>query len=441
MRKVLILAYDFPPYISVGALRPYSWFKYFPDFNVKPIVVTRQWSTKYGNYLDYIAPGESYKTIIEENEEHVVIKTPYKPNYANRILLKYGDNKFKLIRKLITGYYEMAQFIFNVGTKSGLYYGANEYLKNNKVDVIIATGSPHILFKYASKLSKKYKTPWIADYRDPWSQSQSRNKNGWLKYWNRYFEKKFLKNVSLITVATEFVKGKVSTLLKDKQFIEVLNGYDPITAKKSSEVKPTESYLSIALAGTIYKWHPIESILKSIAVVKSSNPDIKLRLKLFGTNKEAYIKDFISKESPEILDLIEFHSKLHNEELLPELAKEHLMLLFNDHSLVGTKIYDYLAVKRNILFCYTEETVKELYKLPYYKDEIASISNQIQQDIIAKTNSGYLIKNSNDLREHIINLYDEFLKNGKIECNSVNIEFYSRKKQAEIFCNQLIFNE
>jgi len=27
-KKVLILAYDFPPYVSVGGMRPYNWYRY-----------------------------------------------------------------------------------------------------------------------------------------------------------------------------------------------------------------------------------------------------------------------------------------------------------------------------------------------------------------------------------------------------------------------------
>ncbi len=41
MKKVLIIAYDFPPLNSVGAKRPYSWYKYFKKYNVYPIVITR----------------------------------------------------------------------------------------------------------------------------------------------------------------------------------------------------------------------------------------------------------------------------------------------------------------------------------------------------------------------------------------------------------------
>ena len=55
MKKVLILAYDFPPYVSVGGLRPHAWYKYLKEFGVEPIVVTRQWENVHGNHLDYIS--------------------------------------------------------------------------------------------------------------------------------------------------------------------------------------------------------------------------------------------------------------------------------------------------------------------------------------------------------------------------------------------------
>ena len=85
MKKVLILAYDFPPYASVGALRPYSWYKYLHEFGIYPVVVTRQWNNKYGNHLDYIASGYSSQPVIEESERGTIIRTPYFPNLANKL--------------------------------------------------------------------------------------------------------------------------------------------------------------------------------------------------------------------------------------------------------------------------------------------------------------------------------------------------------------------
>ena len=41
--KVLIFAHDFPPLTSIGAMRPESWFNYFKEFGLHPIIVTRNW--------------------------------------------------------------------------------------------------------------------------------------------------------------------------------------------------------------------------------------------------------------------------------------------------------------------------------------------------------------------------------------------------------------
>ena len=89
-----------------------------------------------------------------------------------------------MLRKAINLYYELFQFLLPIGSKSSLYDAANQYLLNNKVDAIIATGDPFILFKYASKLGTKQNTPWVADYRDVWTQDSFIQKRFILKKWN-----------------------------------------------------------------------------------------------------------------------------------------------------------------------------------------------------------------------------------------------------------------
>src|SRR5688572_5192581 len=129
MKKVLILAYDFPPYVSVGGIRPFNWYKFLPESGIHPVVVTRQWVNKYRDYRDYISKSESDEVIIESDEMRTIVKTPYIPNIANRILLKHGESKYRFIRRLISAFYELGQFIFPMGSKYQLYKAANEYLK------------------------------------------------------------------------------------------------------------------------------------------------------------------------------------------------------------------------------------------------------------------------------------------------------------------------
>ena len=46
----------------------------------------------------------------------------------------------------------------------------SEYLKDNKIDAVISTGPPHSMHLIALGLKQKFNIPWIADFRDPWTQ-------------------------------------------------------------------------------------------------------------------------------------------------------------------------------------------------------------------------------------------------------------------------------
>jgi len=429
MKKVLILAYDFPPYVSVGGLRPYSWYKYFKEFGLYPIVVTRQWGNKYGNHLDYVAQSDSNETIIEETEYGTIIRTPYSPNLSNRILLKYGDNKFRFIRKLITAYYEFMQFVFFIGPKSGIYQGAQNYLSQNNVDVIIATGEPFVLFKYASKLSSIYDTPWIADFRDPWSQNKNRNRYKIIKLVYAYFEKRYLKKVSKILTVSAFLVSKISMLIKHKEIITIQNGYDLKYAAEASDVKQYTDLFTIAFAGTIYEWHPWRIALQCLNDFAEQN-EISLRLNIYGVNIQKQIEEYLNSNCSKSL-MVNFYPKMPNNLLLQELAKANVLLLFNDYSILGTKIFDYLAVCRKILLCFSEDPLAlELKKKYFCISEFAQHSNKLQEELILETDSGIIVKNESHLHEVLMKITREFNEYKKISCNSKGIEAYSRRNQA-----------
>ena len=434
MKKVLILAYDFPPYVSVGGLRPYSWYKYFKEFGLYPIVVTRQWENKYGNQLDYIAPSECNKTIIEEAEFGTIIRTPYKPNLSNRLLIKYGEKRFRLLRKIITAYYEFMQFVFFVGPKSGLFFGAKEYIKANKVDYIIATGEPFVLFKYASSLSATFKIPWIADYRDPWSQNKIRSANLLLYIYNRYNEKKFIKNANQIITVNDFFVHKIRALINNKNVSIVANGFDPEIQAECLKVSQTSTKLSIAFVGTVYPWHPIASVLEVLDnFVKAGKDDIILNF--YGINNSKQIEKHLEM-LPYIKANVKIHDKVPYEIMMRRLAENNLLLLFNYYSFIGTKIYDYLAANRKILFCYSEDANAEKLKNEYFVLDDKKWSHHTpQEDLIRLTQSGIIVKDEEHLFNVLAELCSEFDAKSYIENNAIGVENYSRKVQSKILAN------
>ena len=432
MTKLLILAYDFPPYISVGGMRPYNWYRYLKEFGVEPIVITRQWENVHGNHLDYISEGSSDQAIIEETEFGIIIKAPYKPNLANRLMLKYGENKFRIIRKSISAFYEFAQFFFAVGPKSSIYKTAKQYLKSNRVDAIIATGDPFVLFSYAAQLSKEFKTPWIADYRDPWSQNVNLKKYFILKKWNHYIEKKNVSSASYIRTVSKFVHSKIDKLIPNKPFSITPNGYDTMVIDKIKNIQQNKDELCMSFVGTIYNWHPIDSFLRIADKFLSQVPNAKIIFKFYGTNIPDQLNQMLDVSYPNLKKHIVISPKIQNDVLLEKLAADNVMLLFNDYSIMGTKIFDYLGIRRKMILCYENDPEANLLKQKYYAiDESGSESKQLQADLITETNSGVIVKDSAHLLTVLEELYAEFQATGQIACDSHGVEQYSRKIQVE----------
>jgi len=438
MKKILILAYDFPPYVSAGGLRPYSWYLHLNKFGYEPIVVSRQWENKYGDQRDYILPSETDRVVIEKTEFGTIIKTPYRPNLSQRILLKHGEGKFVIIRKSLTLFYELAQYILPVGPKKKLYKSAKEYLRKNKVDFILATGEPFVLFNYASKLSKKFSVKWIADYRDPWSQAAWRKSNFLMARMNNRFEKKALKSAAAISTVSTYVEEVIRPNIPHEIPVHIqTNGYDSEVFEQKEQLPPSNK-LILTFAGSVYPWHPIHDVLNTLNAYLEKYPSAPIEINLIGTNKESELEEYVTNHCKTLKHVLKMSPRVSNTALADELMRSHILLLFNDHAVLGTKIFNYLAAKRRILLCYTNCPKTEKLReetFAYAKSEFDRVS--LQKELIEKTNSGIPVENNEHLTE-LLNTFQEELKNtGEIICNSHSIEQYSRVNQIKTFAKFL----
>lgn len=430
MKKILILAYDFPPYVSVGGLRPFSWYKDLKQFGYEPVVVTRQWSNELGNELDYIAPGKSQKTIIECEVHGVILRTPYKPNLSNRLLLKHGARKFRLIRKLVSAWYEFTQFLFVTGPKKQLYVEASKYLsENSDVAAIVATGDPFVLFKYAYDLSRRYQVPWIADYRDPWSNDIYLKRKPLLRWWSALMERKTVRNADCVTTVNHLLAEHIQRIAQPKEIEIIINGFDSEAVAQSREVKQSDKTLQFAFIGQIYDWYPIESffeVFNSFAMSKN------VLFNFYGISQQRRIEDLLKAKYPELISKVHFHNRMPNKDLLRRIAADNVMILFNNYSIMGTKIFDYVGVKRKILLCYTNDSEAKALKDKFFKiDDSINTRKSLQADLLNETDAGIPVEDKSHLATVLNEIHDEFTHSGQINCKSRNTEVYSRRFQTQ----------
>ncbi len=381
--------------------------------------------------------------MIEEYDKGTIIRAPYFPNWSNRLILNRGDKKWKLARKAYSAAIEYGQYVLPLGPKRTIYLSAKEYLQKNKVDVILATGDPFILFHYANELSQEFKLPWIADYRDPWTLNSDDKKSLIEKKIQGYLERKIVSNASSISTVSDFVRFKIEQVVKSKQqsFIILPNGYDDEAINKVKDIPQSRSELTISLVGSLYDWHPYEHFLATCAQFLEQKKQ-NIKFKFYGTNRKTELEHIIQYKFPILKNHVEIIGKMPNDQLLEELAKDNVMLLFNYYSYMGTKIFDYLGINRKILLCFTDDKEAQKLKSAYYKvNENNNFSGSLQADLIGNTKSGVCVKDASELLVILDELYEEFSVSNEIKCNSIHIDNHSRRNYVKVLSDFINKNE
>ncbi len=237
--------------------------------------------------------------------------------------------------------------------------------------------------------------------------------------------------VSLKTeVAT--LKSQVASLEKENAALRKEN------ARKASQISQTTKGLNIAFTGSLYKWHPIKLFLEEIENIMQQNEDFAIHINFYGINEENFLRSLLTT-LPKLQTVCNIYPKTPNVILLENLAKNNVLLLFNDYSILGTKIFDYLAVRRHIILCFSEDEEALNLKKQYFPiNDNHNLDKNLQEQMILEKNGGTVIKNRKDLHIVLNNLLDEYNRTCNIACNSSHIEDVSRKYQTKLLVKFLL---
>jgi glycosyltransferase involved in cell wall biosynthesis len=420
-KKVIILAHDFPPFDSVGAKRPASWFKKFKALGIEPLVITRQWSDKNINFLDTIKGSDNTYTLKERNSEGIIFRVPYLPDFKDRMILKYGMNRFVFLRKMISFVSLYFRFLFPIFDPTrNIYLAAEKYLKEEKCDFILATGEPFILFKYASQLSRKFKIPYIVDYRDGWTSNQSEQKRSlpekMLSAFYKRQEQKYVKQAAFISAAAPAYAGDLKKTFPNKKIKVIYNGFEKEVLDSIGKVEQQSEVFEIAYAGVLYPYQQLETFLEGYQkFIEEHKP--KTRLLFYGLSFYPSMVDRVKSFNEDLLPFLHFTERLPYPDLMRKLQESQIMLLLSNEHLnwLSAKVFDYLAVNRKIILV---------------KNDFG-----ILEKILKDSNGGEAFSDSEEVSRFLAKNYSDFLKQGKVTHHTQINHFYSREQQAACFAD------
>lgn len=417
-KHVLIISYFFPDCSLTAAQRPDVWANELNKHGFIPIVITRKWERKILDYAD-----EGYATtphVVEDIFDHKIIyKTPYKSKLRDKLYIKFGKNKFKLIRQILSAINLITR---NINPKFSpfypLYSAADKAIKKYKPSAIIVTANPYNQFYFGYLLSKKYNIPWIADYRDAWTTSQINENDGLvfklIERYNRFFEKKWCSTAILITAVSEPIAKKIS------QFVQVPyqtlpNGFKANLFKDIESNVKFERF-TITYIGSLYPSQKIEFFLGAFKKWLSLStfqltPNILFPgLELFPEQKNR-----ILSFDESLNENITTTTRLPQREVLEIQKKSHCLLY------VGWKGYDGVVPSKIFEYCASGTPIL-----------VAPADHSEVDKIVKNAKAGFSADNEEDIIQYLNQLYQAYLKNEPLENNVNSPEILSLSSEEQV---------
>lgn len=399
--------------------------KFLPELGWQPIIYTPE--NPDPSVIDTSLVKEIHPEIIE-------IKTPiWEPYEVYRKLTgKKSGAKFKAgyISEASEGNWKSKLSVFIRGNflipdprkfwiKPSVKF-LSKYLKENPVDLIISTGPPHSMHLIALGLKAKFDIPWIADFRDPWTDIDfyHKLKLTWLAdKRHKKLEKRVLLTANHVVTVSPGCATDLERIAHRK--IEVIyNGFDPTDYQ--FEKPETDENFTISHFGAFNKDRNPVSLWIALNQLSKTNADFKklLRIQLIGQTDESIINDIKKNNLGENLVLTDH---LPHKEGLVQLSKSQVLLLpLNDapnvKGILPGKMYEYMALRRPIL--------------------ALGPTNADYAGILKETNAGVPLnfEDVKGIKETLQNYFQVF-KDNKLEVDSGAFEKFSRKNLAKQFIN------
>lgn len=104
-----------------------------------------------------------------------------------------------------------------------------KYLREYPVDAIVSTGPPHSMHLIARRVAAATGTPWVADFRDPWTKMfyfKHLSLTSWARKMHESLEKKVLDDATAVVAVSPLVQQDFQAMTKTPVHL-ITNGYDP----------------------------------------------------------------------------------------------------------------------------------------------------------------------------------------------------------------------
>jgi len=430
MKRLLLVSYYFPPSNTMGAVRIGKFAKFLPRWGWEPYILTVK-PELTGTPQDLPLETERHRAITAGwgalasrlssmiKREQGTIGSARKRNQAasrsrqhdlSRRFVRYVWSKLSTVRLPDRSFPWYRQ-----ATAEGM-----RFLQHDRMDAIFSSSGPVGSHIVASILARRTGIPWVADYRDLWSQNHVVKYHPILTIVEKRIERAVLSPCrAAVTVSPPLAK-ELNALLQ-KPVIVIPNGFDP--DDYDPRTKPLLRF-TLTYTGRLYPPHRDPSVLfEAVTGLKSEGvtPD-RLSLRLYSPPDVSPAFVMGSAKRFGVEDFVEWGGYVPYLDSLRRQQESTVLLVIDFTGAEGIltgKIFEYLGAGRPILALGSPAGV------------IASL--------LERTKAGVMLSTAQQIKGQLKVWLKEFESSGNIAYapDQDEVRKYSREEQARLLAKFL----
>jgi glycosyltransferase involved in cell wall biosynthesis len=384
-RRVLLVAYNFPPVGGAGVQRPVKWVKYLRQMGWEPTVVTPENPSvpaRDESLLADVPAGTAFcqprtwEPDYRLKQQLAGAKANVRPSWKQRLLAPAKAVARSAAR---LGLQPDPQLLW----LPNALRATRQLLRQTPHHAILVTAPPYSSFYLGARLKREFGLPLILDYRDEWDLSSKYLEHAQRDWWSGWVQERMqrwlLRQADAVIATTEGSRRRLEerlTQIGHPALTRCLyNGVDPAdfspathpsAAAAEADTEPSlgagtaavppvpAGRWRIVYTGTLWNLTDVRPVVEAIRALAARSPDLVSRLEFVCVGRKTP-EQTIAIESLRStgMTLLNIDYCPHAAVLEWQRSADALLLLLSDVSgaerVVPAKIFEYLASGQELL--------------------------------------------------------------------------------------------
>jgi glycosyltransferase involved in cell wall biosynthesis len=414
-KKVLIVAYYFPPHGTVGALRPLGFCRYLHEHGWLPQVISTDAQSVYppcptdeglsrllseGLSVERIPYVSRSQTVLglKDRFRRLLHSAPMDQAFAGNSAIPVNGDHSKIVSE--SGIQSFKRFLLDwtldFPDPQNSWFPAvvrqwTHARRDDSPDLVFATGSPWTGLLVGRELARRLQLPFVADFRDPWASDHVHGfSSKLLNEKARTLEGAVCSSAEAIVANTEELRLEYMSRYPHLagKFETITNGYNFEGESRQAigtKSERGEGVFELCHFGNVYGDRNVRVFLQAVAELERERrlDSKRFRIRFVGT------WDITDHESQSLAKQLEQEGLFRREAPIPhhlclkEMASATALLIMQPHSnvRVPAKTYEYIASGRPIILIGDEGAASHLIERhrlgKWCRDSIPAIKNML----------------------------------------------------------------